>query len=52
MCHSLTFMGKGHRAEDIDITPVTRSLLNMEEPPKSEVDPSKYFGEPGKDVEK
>ena len=45
-------MGKGRRAKDIDLTPVTPSLLNMEEPPKTVVHPSKFFGEPGEDVEK
>ena len=51
MCHSLPFMGKGCRAKDTDLRLVTPSLLNMEEPPKTVVHSSKFFGEPGEDVE-
>ena len=45
-------MGKGRKARDTELSFVTPPLRVMEESPKTVVHPTKFFGEPGEDVEK
>ena len=45
-------MGKGRKARDTELSFVSPPLRVMEESPKTVVHPTKFFGEPGEDVEK
>ena len=45
-------MGKGRKAGDTELSFVTPPLRGMEESSKTVVHPTKFFGEPGEDVEK
>ena len=45
-------MGKGRKSKDIDLEPATPTFSRMEDVPKSVIHPTKFFGEPGEDVEK